>query len=248
MTTGTVASLWRHPIKSHGREEVTETVLSPGRTMPFDRLWAVAHDQSSADGTTWASCQNFSRVAKAPSLMAITSRVDEAAGSVTLSHPERDDLTFDPDTEGDQLIAWAGEMIPENRALAARVVRAANSGFTDSDFPSVTLCNAASHRAVEQRVGRPLSPHRWRGNIWIDGLGPWEEFEWMDHEVQIGEAVLRVRERTDRCLSTHANPETGRRDAEVLPALESWRHQDFSVRAEVIQGGAVRTGDTVERL
>ncbi len=248
MSTGTVASLWRHPIKSHGREEVTETVLSPGKPMPYDRLWAVAHERSSADGSTWVPCQNFSRVAKAPSLMAIRARLDEANGTVTLSHPERDDLTFDPDREGDRLIAWAEEMIPENRARSARVIRALTNGFTDSDFPSVTLCNAASHRAVEQRVGQSLSPERWRGNIWIDGLGPWEEFEWTDHEVRIGEAVLRVRERTDRCLSTHANPETGRRDADVLPALDSWGHRDFSVRAEVLQGGAVRQGDPVERL
>ena len=48
---------------------------------------------------------------------------------------------------------------------------------------------------------------------------------------------MKVRERTERCKSTHSNPDTGIRDTDVLGALNSWGHQDFSVRAEVIEGG-----------
>ncbi len=245
MTDGAVASLWRYPIKSHGREEMAEVTLSAGGTIPFDRHWAVAHEESDADGSTWVSCRNFSRVAKAPELMAITARLDEGANRITLSHPGRESLTFDPDRDGAALIAWAGGFVPEGRAQSARVVRGPGRGFTDSDFPSVTLCNLSSHRAVEQRAGEPLSIHRWRGNIWLDGLGPWEEFEWIGREVRIGAALLRVVERTDRCLATHANPETGRRDVDVLGALDHWGHGDFSVRAEVIEGGLFRPGDPV---
>ena len=102
-----------------------------------------------------------------------------------------------------------------------------------------------AHRAVEQRLGKPLSIHRWRGNIWLDCEAPWEEFDWMDRDVQIGECILTVRERTDRCMATAANPKTGKRDADTLGALEHWGHQDFSVRAEVKQGGLIRKGDTL---
>ena len=245
MTDGRVASLWRYPIKSHGREEMAEVALSPGGTIPYDRHWAVAHEESGADGSAWVSCRNFSRVAKAPELMAITAQLDEGTNRITLSHPARANLTFDPDHDGTALIAWAGGFVPEGRARSARVVRGPGRGFTDSDFPSVTLCNHSSHRAVEQRAGQPLSIHRWRGNIWLDGLGPWEEFEWIGREVRIGAALLRVVERTGRCLATHANPETGRRDVDVLRTLDHWGHGDFSVRAEVIEGGVIRPGDPV---
>ena len=245
--TGKLDQIWRFPIKSHGREQVDMVHLTAGQTLPWDRHWAVAHDQSTVDGSTWAPCQNFSRGSKAPLLGAITAELDETSGTITLRHPDRDDLTFRPDENGQALIEWAGDMIPQDRARSARIIRGPR-GFTDSDFPSVTLCNYASHRAVEQRLGRDLSIHRWRGNLWLDGLGPWEEFEWMDREVQIGEAVLVPRERTDRCLATHNNPETGRRDADVLSALDHWGHRDFSVRAEVIRSGTIRQGDRVTPL
>lgn len=243
-----VTSLLRYPLKSHGRESLEQVTLIAGQSMPFDRMWAVAHEASKADGGVWAPCANFSRASKAPALMAISSRFDEASGKLTLSHPDREDLTFDPDTESDRLIAWVLPLVPQDRALPARIVKLPGRGFTDSDFPSLTLCNHSSHRAVEQKIGQPFSTHRWRGNLWFESKEPWVEFEWIGRDVQIGEAVLRVQERTDRCLATTANPDTGRRDLDTLRALESWGHQDFSVRAEVVKGGQIRIGDTVDLL
>ena len=246
--TGTVTSLWRHPIKSHGREELDRIKLNAGQTMPGDRVWAVAHEKSAADGSQWVPCVNFSRVSKAPGLMAVTAKLDETNGQVTLSHPDRPDLCFDPDSDNTAFLDWVRPLMPADRAASARIIRVPGRGMTDSDFPSVTLCNMASHRAVEQRIGRRLSIHRWRGNIWFDGLPLWEEFDWLDREVQIGEAVFRVRERTDRCAATTANPDAGQRDADTLGALKHWGHQDFSVRAEVVRSGNVATGDTVQVL
>lgn len=243
-----VTGLLRYPLKSHGRESLEAVSLKAGYSMPFDRHWAVAHDASKADGSEWVPCANFSRVSKAPALMAITSHLDEATGLLTLSHPAKPDLTFDPDRDAATFIKWVSPLVPQNRALPDRIIKLAGRGFTDSDFPSVTLCNHASHRAVEQRMGRPLSIHRWRGNIWLENEAPWEEFDWLDRKLRIGECVLHIRERTDRCLATTANPETGQRDADTLSTLQHWGHQDFSVRAEVIEDGTIRIGDTLEVL
>jgi len=246
--TGHVTDIWRHPIKSHGREQLDTVALEAGKTIPFDRLWAVAHERSKVDGSTWAPCGNFCRVAKIPALMAISATFDQDSQIVTLVHPDLESLSFNPDTDAESFVNWVKPLVPEDAVQPARLVRAFANAFTDSDFPSVTLCNHASHRAVEQRVGKPLSRNRWRGNIWIEGLAPWEEFDWEGKQVQIGDVLLLVRERTDRCKSTHANPDTGHRDADLLSALDSWGHQDFSVRAEVIKGGAISINDGVARV
>lgn len=246
--TGSVTSIWRHPIKSHGREKLRHVTLSAGQTMPWDRVWAVAHEASKADGSSWVRCANFSRVSKAPALMAITATLDEANETLTLSHPNQPDLQFAPDREVAAFLDWVAPLMPKDRAASARIIRVPGRGMTDSDFPSVTLCNLASHREVEQHIGHPLSIDRWRGNVWFDGMPAWEEFDWMDRHVQIGSAVFHVREHTDRCLATTANPDTGMRDADTLGALKHWGHADFSVRAEVIQGGEIAIGDSVKVL
>ncbi|WP_170533728.1 MULTISPECIES: MOSC domain-containing protein [Ruegeria] len=244
--TGEVTQLWRHPIKSHGREAVETVNVTPGQTMPGDRVWAVAHEASKADSSKWVPCANFSRGAKAPQLMAISTQSN--GDTLTLSHPDRPDLTFAPDSEQQAFLDWVRPLMPANRAASARIIRVPGRGMTDSDFPSISLCNLASHRAVGQKLGQDLSVRRWRGNIWFDGLPLWEEFDWLGREVQIGEAVLRVRERITRCLATTANPDTGVRDTDTLGALETWGHQDFGVYAEVLEGGAISVGDKVELL
>ncbi|SDW80411.1 hypothetical protein SAMN05444358_1011805 [Ruegeria halocynthiae] len=244
--SGSVTSLWRHPIKSHGRESLEEVTVIPGQTMPGDRVWAVAHEASKADGSKWVPCANFSRGSKAPKLAAISARLDR--DTLTLNHPERPQLSFDPETQQGVFLEWVKPLMPADRAASARIIRVPGRGMTDSDFPSISLSNMASHRAVEEKLTQSLSIGRWRNNVWFDGLPAWGEFDWLGREIQIGEAVFGIRERITRCLATTANPETGERDADTLGALNSWDHQDFGVYAEVIRGGALRVGDGVKLL
>ena len=58
-----------------------------------------------------------------------------------------------------------------------------------------------------------------------------------------------MRERIKRCMATTANPDTGRRDADTLGALESgWDHRDFGIYGEVVTPGRVARGDAVTVL
>ncbi len=249
--SGTVTQLWRHPIKSHGREALETVTLVAGEAMPWDRFWAVQHDQSKHDGEGWAECMNFMIGTRTPDLAGLWARLDEGTRTVNLSHEKLGEMTFRPDDylESSQFLAWIAPLIPENRAQPRRIVSAGTRGMTDSDFPSVSIMNESSHRAVSQKLGRPIEVERWRGNIWFDGLAPWEEFDWIGKTVRVGRAVLKVHERIERCLHTAANPKTGARDADTLGALrDGWDHQDFGVYAEVIEGGEIALGAKVERV
>ncbi|ETW12434.1 MOSC domain-containing protein-containing protein [Roseivivax marinus] len=247
--TARVIGLWRHPVKAIGREAVTRATLTAGQTFPWDRAWAAPHARSRADGSEWAHCGSFARGVNLPALMAVEARFDEAALRLSLTHPDRPSLTVDPDTEGAAIIDWLGPLVGDDPRAPVTVVRAAERGMTDSDWPSVTLCNRASHVAVEEAAGRPLSIHRWRGNVWIDGLSPWAEMDWIGHDIRIGGVTLRVREATGRCKATHADPETGVRDLDMLSLLSSrFGHTDFSVKAEVISGGDMAIDDEVTPL
>ena len=245
---GRVAQLWRHPIKSLGAERITGTRLAPGATVPFDRAWAIAHEKSRADpdAPEWLPPSAWLRCAVAPGFAAVSARTDEATGRLTLTHPDRPVLDFDPDDPADRprFLAWAGALLPEGLPRPSGLVRVPGRGMTDTDFTSVSVASLASLCALGERMGTRLDPRRFRANIWLEGLAPWEENAWPGREITIGAARLRVVERIVRCNATKANPETGRRDAETLAALEAHLGQpEFAVYCEVVTGGEVAEGD-----
>lgn len=243
-----VTNLWRHPIKSHGREALDEVIVAKHKTMPFDRVWGVLHESAKVDvaKNEWAPCANFSRGSKAPKLVAIHAVFNEAKGEIKLTHPERPDLTFQPDVpqQAAEFIKWVTPICPGNRALPASLYKVPDRGLTDSPYPSISINSHSSLRALNERAGFNASDLRFRGNVWLDGFEPWSEFDWIGKEIEIGEAILEIREPIERCLATTANPETGERDLDTLKHLnEDWGHQDFGVYAVVVKGGLISVGD-----
>jgi len=247
--TGTLTHIWRHPIKAHGVEALKTASLTAGKTLPWDRVWAVPHEAAKLDGSNWVRCSNFSRGAKAPSLMAIRATLNEATRTIMLTHPDLPDITFNPDTDSARFLAWVKPIMPASRAASAGIIRATAQGMTDSDFPSISINSHATNNAIGENLGYEPSPLRWRGNLWFDGLEPWKEFDWVGKRVRIGAAVLDIKERITRCMATTANPNTGLRDADTLGALqENWGHQQFGVYGVVVTSGQIAIGDKFEVL
>jgi uncharacterized protein YcbX len=245
--TGHVTDIWRHPIKSHGREALQRVALTAGTTLPWDRTWAVAHERAKIQDGEWGVCGNFQRGSKSPALMAIEARLDQTSGQLTLTHPDCPVLTFDPETDAAAFLDWVAPLRNPEQPAPRRLTRPSTRGMTDSPYPSISILNHASRRALSDKAGRDVSARRFRGNIWLDGLGPWEEFEWIGKIVRIGSAELRVEERIVRCAATSANPDTGKRDMDTPGTIDTgWGHQDFGVYAVVVSDGDVRVGDSAE--
>lgn len=242
-----LARIVRHPIKSVGHEELGAVALTPGHMLPGDRAWAVAHAAARLEGDGWVPKGNFLRGVAAADLMAV--RAETGPWGLRLHHPRAGTLEIDPETDGAALLAWLAPLWPEGRPAPARLVRAPATGLGDVPDPWVSVLSLVSLRALGQRMGQDLSIHRFRGNLWLDDLAPWEEFDLVGRRLRVGDAVLEVRARITRCKATTANPDTGRFDADTLGALsEGWGHTDFGVYAEVVAGGTVRCGDGVAVL
>lgn len=246
--TARLKIICRHPLKGHGREELASVRLSRGQAMPWDRVWAVAHDAAQLDPEGgWSRCLNFARGAKAPELMALESRLDEATGDLTLRHPAQGEITFRLGDEAAmaQAVDWLRPLNPPGRAQPERIVTASQP-LTDSAWPSVSILSLDTLADLGARMGIDLSPHRFRGNLWLQGWQPWQEFDLVGQEIAIGPVRLIVRERITRCKATTVDPATGHVAGDTLAALQSgWGHQDFGVYAEVITGGTIALGDEV---
>lgn len=240
----------RHPIKSIGFEELASASLTKGRALPFDREWAVIHEAAKFDQLTgWQPKMNFLRGVAGPELMAISAQLNEAEMTITLTHPKAGAVSLSPDQDGSRLIDWLRPLWPVDRPAPVRVGRVLGQPMADTPWPYLAILNHASNRALGQHLGQDLSIHRWRGNLWLDGMAPWEEFDLVGRRIRIGQAELEVRERITRCKATTVNPVTGQADADTLGALEQhYDHQDFGVYAMVTQSGEIAAGDEVEFL
>ncbi len=238
-----LTQIWRHPIKGIGAERLDHVGLKVDRPLPMDRAWAVLEEGGEA-GEGWRPCRNFIRGAKGPSLMAITARVD--GDTIHLSHPDRPDITIEPGAEAAAvaLLTWLRPIYPADRRPPAALIRSPDMGMSDAPFASVSILNEASLSALSQKIGQPLDPRRFRGNLWLGGLAPWEEFDLVGKRLRIGEAEFDIVEPIGRCRATEANPDTGRCDAATLAAIEDgWGHTEFGVYAMVRKGGRVAMGD-----
>lgn len=246
-----VAQIWRHPIKSHGRERIEQANLTAGMTMPWDRKYAVTHAQTkfNAAAPEWIHCRNFMIGSINPELAGIWAMVDEAAHTVTLKHAQLETITINPEDPADasRFLAWVGQLLPADKPQPTALVSAPGRGMTDTPMPSISIANLASHAAVAAQLGHDLELERWRSNIWLDGIEAWAEHDWIGKTLRLGTATLAVRDRAERCRHTTSNPVTGIRDVDTLAALRAgWDHQDFSIYAEVLTDGIVRNGDICE--
>ncbi len=241
--TGRISDIRRHPIKGVGSEALDRTGLDPEAAMPGDRAWAVMWGTTEDTGK-WQARKNFAQCASAPELMAISATTE--GGRIALTHPRAGEIRFDPNTEGDTLVNWLAPLVPAERGAPTRLIRAPGHGMTDVPDPWISIQNRSSIAALSDKVGIALDTRRFRGNIILDGLGPWEEFEWVGKRFTLGTAKLEGVEPIERCRATEANPETGQRDANTLRALEDgWGHRNMGLYARVVQAGEVSLGDTV---
>ena len=245
-----LAQIVRHPIKSVGFEELASASLTKGRALPFDREWAVIHEAAKfAELASWQPKMNFLRGVAGPELMAIRATLDEAQETITLTHPRAGTIKLSPEHDSQQLIDWLRPLWPSDRPAPSSVGRVPGQAMSDTPSPFVALLNHSSNRALGQHLGQSLSIHRWRGNLWLEGLAPWEEFDLVGKRLRVGDAELEVQERITRCKATTVNPETGRPDADTLGALEQhYGHQDFGIYAMVAKSGKIAQGDEVTIL
>ena len=247
-----VTHLFRHPIKSVGHEPLTHTDLEAGKAMPFDRLWAITNDRSKfdPDNPEWMSCANFIRGSKAPSLIAFSARLE---GSIyTVIHAgTKESFSFNPDDPAQHagFLAFVAGYIPENRAMPKALVKLPARGMTDTDFPSISILSQSSLKALAGAAGQPLKMERFRGNIWLEGLAPWAERQWLGKRLRIGGTEILLREHIGRCAATTANPATGAQDVDTLEILrQNWGHSELGIYGEVIKSGRITLDDKVEIL
>jgi uncharacterized protein YcbX len=129
-----------------------------------------------------------------------------------------------------------------------KVLYGEGHSFSDVARKVVSIINLASVAAIENAVGAPVDPLRFRGNIYVAGWPAWHEFSLVGNTLRIGDtARLKAVKRIQRCAATDVDPDTGVRDMSIPRTLmENFDHTDCGIYAEVVAAGDVAIGSGVE--
>lgn len=115
-------------------------------------------------------------------------------------------------------------------------------------YPLHLLTTGSLRKLKQLEPDGDFCVERFRPNLLIDTCTDntdFDEFQWVEGKLYIGETVLKVVSKTVRC-SMPAQPQvTIKKDSKVLRALESHTQRHLGVNISVIKPGTIRVGDTV---
>ncbi len=213
---GTVAEIWRYPVKSMAGERL-EACFVADTGLDGDRRWALV------DGTPNRAGKPLTvREAK----VLLTYRARLADDGVQVVTPRLDD----------RLVADLA--VETSRALTLRE----GAGLNYDDSP-VLVVNLATVAAFELSAGVEVDRRRFRANLYLDGLEPEEELRWLGRHICAGEAELEVVSRCERCVVITRDPDTTRASPHLLRVLTDKSDTCMGVYCRVANSGRVATGD-----
>jgi hypothetical protein len=245
-----VVAIYRYPLKAFSPERLARVTVTPGATLPCDRAYAVEVVPGKFDGNAPRHLPKitFLTLMRDERCAALDTHFDDASHTLTIRKDGAEVVRADLGTDH-------GRRAVE-RFLAAhlegvlrgppKVVSAPGHSFSDVKDKCLHVVNLASLRELERVAGRNMNPLRFRPNVILDGLAPWQEFEWIGQHFRLGAAGLEGFDRTVRCAATNVDPKSAERDID-LPAqlLAHFGHSDFGIYATVLSGGEIAEGDPV---
>jgi len=240
-------------VKGLSPESLARTQLEVMETLPADRLYAIENGPSGFEPAAprHQPKQRYLMLMRNERLARLRTRFQDTSHTLTIETEGREAARGDLRTsEGRAAIeAFLAGFCADELRGPPRVLHAPGFSFSDVARKVVSIINLASVTAIEDVVGRPVHPLRFRGNVYVTGWPAWREFDFLGQEITVARGPrLRVIKRIVRCAATNVDPDTGIRDLSIPDTLmRSFGHADCGVYGEVVEGGEIAVGDELSQ-
>jgi uncharacterized protein len=245
-----LTSLYRYPVKGLSPERLPGVALTAGGYFPGDRMFAIENGPCGFDPASPERPPKivFLMLMRHEALARLKTRYIDETGELVINleggEVARGNLATN---EGRTAIStFFKSFMPESLRGEPQVLNAPDGfRFTDSRSGFVSLINLASVADLEKKMRASVDPLRFRGNLHVEGLAPWQEFDLVGKVLE-GPSGLRLEviKRIERCAATGVDPETGRRDLPVVKALmQAYDHVDCGIYCKIIAGGTLAEGE-----
>jgi hypothetical protein len=245
-----ITGLYRYPVKGLTPEPLQRVAVNSGQTLPADRRYAIENGPSGFDpaAPAWLPKICFLMLQRDEWLAGLQAHFDDATDILILR--ENGVVAAQGNLETAEGRAAIEQFIAERHAARIKgppkVLVSSGHSFSDVARKVVSIINLASLAAIENMVGHPVHPLRFRANVYVRGWPAWHEAGLLGERLAIGRARLKVVKRITRCAAVNVDPELAVRDLEIPNTLmRRLGHTECGIYAEVIEGGEIAVGDAV---
>jgi GntR family transcriptional regulator / MocR family aminotransferase len=243
--------IYYYPIKGLSGQPLTSVTLAKGKPFPHDRQFALARPgvPLQADNPRWAKKGLFVMLMLEEALAKVKTHLDPETLQFDIRSGNQTIISINLNDDGARgaIEDYFHQLVPSLPAPPT-LVRSNDGHFMDKPDSVISLINLATLRSLEKQWGTEIDPLRFRANLYVDTERAWEEFDWVSHEIRLGDVVFRVDRRNGRCGATNVNPVSGVRDMDIPGSLRaSFGHKDLGVYLTAETSGTIAVGDRLTR-
>src|SRR5665213_1656770 len=148
-----IDAIYRYPVKGLSPQRLERTTLSPGATLPGDRLYAIENGPSGFDpaAPAYFPKQRFLMLMRNAQLAGLRTDYDEPSHTLTIGHEGREAARGDLRTKEGRLAieAFFRRFMPKELYGPPKVLFGGSHSFSDVAKKVVSIINLASVAAVE---------------------------------------------------------------------------------------------------
>ncbi|WP_313812952.1 MOSC domain-containing protein [Glutamicibacter sp.] len=235
--------LFRFPFKGLPAEEITTAAVELDGGLAGDRIAAFSNGTSEVSDGQWQSCLTFTILKNNKSLQKWS--VSSQPPLITVTAPGvRESLTFDSSSQAGRSEAnrYFTAHIPAQGKYPRQVV-SAGRGMFDSQHSGLSFINPNTVKVLSAASGVDLDPLRYRGNVLLEGLPAFAEFDLIGKVMRIGEVRIAVTKSIERCTATSVNPTSTEVDVNGPRLLAAhFGHLHCGIYGTVLSPGQLHTG------
>ena len=137
------------------------------------------------------------------------------------------------------------ELIPKIKRI--RLLQDPINPFFDT-MPSktISLINLNSIRDFEKKLSKKIEFQRFRGNIYVDGLNPWDERNLINKTLIINNLKFKVTKEIPRCVATNIRPNSSEINLSIPISLKQfYNHINLGVYLIPLNDGNIKSNDDI---
>ncbi|MBM3584746.1 MAG: MOSC domain-containing protein [Alphaproteobacteria bacterium] len=255
---GTIASVWRYPVKSMAGETLDRAFVSYAGVYG-DRLYAF-RSSASVPGFPFLTAREQHamlrhkarfRHAERAALPANLAKAEALEPGINPIPASPEDRVVEVETPTGAVHAVDDPAVVASLTASLgreHVLTLIRSDKAITDCRPLSLFSVQTAARLGAEIGAPMDPRRFRANLTLDfpGTDGFAEDAYVGRTLRLGpKATVRVLERDPRCALVTLDPDTAERDFRVLKTIQAAHDGYAGVYAAVLTEGVVRPGDAV---